>query len=245
MAAGRLSSYRFRRRLAWTATWTAFAVSAVVVGVVFWNTADAKETFSNEPAQVYVAPRAITLTGADKSEIGQIARRFVRTAVARNHPEEAYALVGPLLRGELSRNDWKTGNIPVAPYPVDEARWKFDYATEIEVGLSVLLFPRPGEQVRPTVFNMALAPREDSWLITAWSPKGGTPATAPTSASPTPEEAIAAAVDPPPRVAAKADAKWLLVPFAILLVALAFPFVWMARENRRGRGRRRLHGRSP
>jgi len=242
MAAGRLSSYRFRRRLAWTGIWLACVVSAVVVGIVFWNTAEAKETFSNEPAQIFVQPRAITLTGQDKSEIGQIARRFLKTAVARDHPENAYGLVGPLLKGEMSREEWKRGDIPVAPYPVDEARWKFDYATEVEVGLSVLLFPKAGELVRPTVFNMALAPRADSWLITAWSPKGGSPDTAVTSASPaTPEEAIGEILTAP-RYSTSVSAAWLLLPFAVLLLAVAFPFVWMARE-RRGRRGRHTHGR--
>jgi hypothetical protein len=241
MAAGRLSSYRFRRRLAWTGIWAGFVVSAVVVGVLFWNTAEAKETFSNEPAQIFVAPRKITLTGADKNEIGQIARRFVKTAVARDHPEDAYGLVGPLLRGEMSRDEWKSGNIPVAPYPVDEARWKFDYATEVEVGLSVLLFPKPGETVRPTVFNMALAPREGSWLITAWSPKGGTPDTAPTSTSRTPEEAIADVLSPQ-RYSTRVSPAWLLLPVFLLVAAVAFPFLWMAKD-RRGRGRRQ-HGRT-
>jgi hypothetical protein len=242
VAAGRLSSYRFRRRLAWSGIWAVFVLSAIVVGVVFWNTAESKETFSNEDAQIFVAPRKITLTGQDKSEIGAIARRFVKTAVARDHPEEAFALVGPMLRGSMTRDDWKTGDIPVPPYPVDEARWKFDYATEVEVGLSVLLYPKPGETVRPTVFNMALAPSGASWQITAWSPKGGTPATAPTQSSRTPEQAIEDILSPQPRYSARASAAWLLIPFVVLLVAIAFPFLWMARERRKDR--RHVHGRT-
>ena len=122
----------------------------MLVAVFFWNTVDYKETFSNEPAQIFVAPKKIKLTSVDKSEIGDVARRFVATAVAREHPEEAYELVGPLLKGGLTRDQWKHGDIPVVYYPVDGARWKFDYATEVEIGLSVLLFPKQGETVRPT-----------------------------------------------------------------------------------------------
>jgi hypothetical protein len=242
MAGGRLSSYRFRRRLIWSGIWVGFAVSLVVVGAVFWNTAESKETFSNEPAQIFVPPKKIQLTGEDKSEIGEIARLFVKTAVARDHPEAAYALVGPLLRGEMTREEWKSGNIPVAPYPVDEARWKFDYATEVEVGLSVLLFPRAGEKLRPTVFNMALAPRQGGWQITAWSPKGGTPDTAQASST-TPEEAIGEVLAPTKRYSTRANPIWLLLPFALLGLAVAFPFLWMAKERRSERRYRRLHGR--
>jgi hypothetical protein len=243
VAAGRLSSYRFRRRLLWSGIWLGFLVSAVVVGVIFWNTADYKETFSNEPAQMFVPPKKIVLTRTDKDAIGDIARRFVETAVAREHPEEAYELVGPLLKGGLSREDWKHGDIPVVYYPVDGARWKFDYATDVEIGLSVLLFPKQGETVRPTVFNMAVAPhpKHVGWQITAWSPKGGTPDTA-NVGSRTPEQAIADLADPPVRYAQKASAAWLLLPVAFLAVALLFPFAFMAKERRAMKRLRRMRG---
>ena len=232
MAAGRLSSYRFRRRLLWSGVWLGFVLSAVIVSVFFWNTVDYKETFSNEPAQLFVPPKKITLTKGDKSEIAIVARRFVETAVAREHPEEAYELVGPLLKGGLSRDQWRQGDIPVVYYPVDGARWKFEYATDVEVGLSVLLYPRQGETARPTVFNMAVAPhpKRTGWLITGWSPKGGTPANA-NVGSRTPEQAIADVVSPV-RYSKKASAAWLLLPVAFLGLALLFPVAVMARERR-------------
>lgn len=233
MTAGRLSSYRFRRRLLWGGLVLGFVVSGSVVGVIFWNTADATETFSTEPAQTYVAPRNVKLTRHDRAEIAAIARRFVETAVARDHPEEAYELVGPYLKGGMSREDWKTGDIPVVYYPADSARWKVEYATDEEVGLSVLLFPRAGETVRPTVFNMALAPRArtEGWLITAWAPRGGTPSTF-VSRTRTPEEAIAAIAGDGRRYSAKASAAWLLLPAAFLVLALALPVVLVTRERR-------------
>jgi hypothetical protein len=231
VAAGRLSSYRFRRRLLWSGIWLGFVASAVLVGVFFWNTVDYKETFSNEPAQTFVAPKKITLTSIDKSEIGNVARRFVETAVAREHPEEAYELVGPLLKGGMTRDQWRHGDIPVVYYPVDGARWKFDYATEVEVGLSVLLFPKQGETVRPTVFNMAVAPhpKRTGWLITGWSPRGGTPDTA-NVGSRTPEQAIANITNPV-RYSQKASTAWLLLPVAFLAMALLFPVAVMAKER--------------
>jgi hypothetical protein len=236
--AGRLSSYRFRRRLLWTGIWAGFLISAVVVGVVFWNTANTKETFSNEPAQIFVAPKKRTLTGQDKSEIGDIARQFVKTAVAREHPEQAYELVGPMLKGGLTREQWRNGDIPVVYYPVDEARWKFEYANEEEIGLSVLLFPRQGETVRPTVFNMAVAPlpKADGWMIVAWSPKGGSPDVV-ASRTVTPEQAIAEVTNPV-RYSRRSSPMWLALPGVFILLALAFPFAMMARDRRKTRRRR-------
>ena len=239
MAAGRLSSHRFRRRLLWTGIWVGFIASAVAVGALFWNTADTTETFSNEPAQIFVPPKKVKLTGQDKTEIGDIARQFVKTAVAREHPEEAYELVGPLLKGGLTREQWRTGDIPVVYYPVDEARWKFEYSNEEEIGLSVLLFPKQGETVRPTVFNMAVAPlpKNDGWMIVAWSPKGGSPDIV-ASRTQTPEQAIAEVANPV-RYSRKASPYWLALPGVFLLIALAFPFLFMAKERRSARRRRR------
>jgi hypothetical protein len=243
---GRLSSYRFRRRLLWVGIWTGFLVSLAVVGVIFWNTANNKETFSNEPAEVFVPPKKLKLTGDDKKAIGVVARQFVETAVAREHPEQAYELVGPLLKGGLTKEEWKHGDIPVVYYPVDAARWKVEYATEVEVGLSVLLFPRQGAQVRPTVFSMALAPQSDrTWLITAWAPRGGSPNTV-SSAVKTPEQAIDDVFNPPPeRYSTRTSPVWLLLPVVFILLAFAVP-VAIGVNNRRGarRIRRQLDRRT-
>jgi hypothetical protein len=229
VAAGRLSSYRFRRRLLWVSVWLAFVVSAVVVSVFFWNTADFKETFSNEPAQLFVAPKQVSLTGRDTAAIADVARVFVETAVARESPERAYELVGPMLKGGLSREQWRSGNIPVVFYPVDGARWKVEYATDVEVGLSVILFPKPGEDLRPTVFNMALAPRQGhgGWLVTAWSPKGGAPNTG-SGGDQTPEEAFGGFED---RYSTRASTLWLLLPAALVFGAILLPIFLLGRER--------------
>lgn len=42
------------------------------------------------------------------------------------------------------------------PYPVDDARWKFDHSYEDEIGLRVAVFPEPGASVPPAVFTMSL-----------------------------------------------------------------------------------------
>lgn len=229
MAAGRLSSYRFRRRLLWVSVWLAFVLSAVVVSVFFWNTASSKETFSDEPAQLFVPPKKIALTGRDRAAIVDVARVFVETAVARESPERAYELVGPMLKGGLSREQWKSGNIPVVFYPVDGARWKVEYATDVEVGLTVLLFPKPGVNLRPTVFNMALAPRQGhgGWLITAWSPRGGAPSTV-QSGPQTPEAVFGGAGG---RYSARASTWWLLVPAVLVLGGTLLPVVLLGRER--------------
>src|SRR5262245_66040347 len=95
---------------------------------------------------------------------------------------------------------------------------------------------------------MALAPPRaaQGWLITAWSPRGGTPQTV-TSAvqgkSRTPEEAIAEVMSPV-RYSTEASPAWLLLPLGFLVVALlAVPAVLVTRARRRARRLRHQVGR--
>ena len=96
------------------------------------------------------------MAAAERRQVIATAARFVETAVKRDHAERAYELVGPNLRNGTTLDHWRDGDIPVVPYPVDDARWKFDYSYADEIGLQVAVFPEAGESVRPMVFNMSL-----------------------------------------------------------------------------------------
>ena len=54
-------------------------------------------------------------------------RTFIHTAVCRRHLDEAWALAAPELRErDHAASDWRTGNIPVVPFPasdIDQIRW--------------------------------------------------------------------------------------------------------------------------
>jgi hypothetical protein len=175
--AGRLSSPRFRRRALKIGLLLAVGVAAALVSVFFWNTATVVETPLHGKADLYVPPIPIKMAPAERRAVIATAARFVETAVRREHAERAYELVGPNLRGTTTRDEWRTGDIPVVPYPVEDARWKFDYSYANEIGLQVAVFPRPGAAVRPAVFNLSLrsvgAGAKRRWLVDSWSPRGG------------------------------------------------------------------------
>ena len=101
-------------------------------------------------------PIPVKMAAAERRQVIATAARFVETAVKRDHAERAYELVGPNLRNGTTLAHWRDGDIPVVPYPVDDARWKFDYSYADEIGLQVAVFPEAGETVRPMVFNMSL-----------------------------------------------------------------------------------------
>lgn len=231
---GRWSSPRFRRRALKVGVLLAVAAAAALVSVFFWNTATVVETPLHGQADVYVPPIPVKMGASERRAVIATAARFVETAVRRDHAELAYGLVGPSLRGDTTRAEWREGDIPVVPYPVDDARWKFDYSVANEIGLQVAVFPEAGATVRPMVFNMSLravgtGPKR-RWVVDSWSPRGGG------GSRPSRSEGSPFRVDlAQPRAATSLGAVWLLVPAALVALALLVPAALVVVERVRAR----------
>jgi hypothetical protein len=190
-----------------------------------------RESFRNEPAQVESAPVRAPFSKARREGVLVTARRFLRTAVVRDHVADSWELTAPSLKAGYTPRRWATQDIPVQPYPVDAARWKVDYSWVDVVGLKVALFPRRGSQVPPAVFDMELQAfgRGPSrrWLVDSWTPSGyrGVPE-GPLGARP-----AAPAVE----VKQGLPTHWLLLPLAVLAVGLLVPATMGVRGWVRGR----------
>ncbi len=215
-----------------------------LTAVFFWNTADTTELPRSGVADVYVAPKKTKLTKAERKEIVSIAQLFVEAAVGRDHPERAFDIVGPYIRGGLSREDWKTGNIPVVPFPVDAARWSIEYSNDESVGLRVMLLAERGSGrfrggVRPASRRGERRASERRWRIDGWTPRGGG-STSSASGSDSPADAFAAAGFE--RASTRISTWWLLAPFALLAGGLVIPLVLWGREWRTTRRVRRAMG---
>jgi hypothetical protein len=240
---GRLSSPRFRRRALKVGILLAVVVAAALVSIFFWNTATVVETPLHGRADVYVPPIPIEMAPAERRAVIATAALFVETAVRREHPERAYELVGPNLRGTTTRDEWRAGDIPVVPYPVDDARWKFDYSYANEIGLQVAVFPQPGAVVRPAVFNLSLrsvgSGARRRWLVDSWSPRGGGGG----GARPNRSEGSPFRVDlaPPPSASTSLGVVWLLVPAALVGLALLVPAALFVLERVRSRRAQRAY----
>jgi len=227
----------------WIVVAGGFVASLAVTAVLFWNTAENVETFSGGKADIYVAPKPHKLTKAERVALVSVAQRFVESAVTRDHPERAFEIVGPALRGGLSRRQWATGDIPVVPYPVDSARWKVEYSNAEGVGLLVMVFPEKGAQFQPTVFSMNMVPvrlgKDSRWLVNGWVPKGGSPSTV-GSTSGSPGQALAEmASQELERIAPRASVAWLIVPVALICLVFVVPVAFLVRERRVARRMRR------
>ena len=236
-----LVSPRVRRRAVWAVSALVLVVGAVAVGV-FWpdKSTDPPETFGDGQAYVYHEPDTVELSRIERAKALSTAANFVTHAVARRRVELAYDLTGPELKAGISRAEWSTQDIPVVPFPVEEARWKIEYSYSDALGLQVLLFPTAKSKLRPSVFAMELTPTghgKNRWLVSSWAPVG---MTATGGAAPTPQNTGAGGV---PTLGdstiasgeARLGAEWLLVPLALLALVPLIVGAFYVRGWRRGR----------
>jgi hypothetical protein len=232
-------SPRARRRLVWAGSGLLAVAAAVVVGVKWPNTAERPaNTFSPGEAYVYHEPKAVELTQADRARALATAANFVTHAVARRKVELAYDLAHPSLRGDITRAEWRTQDIPVVPFPVEEARWKIEYSYEDALGLQVLVFPPARSRLRPQVFAMELMPtghgKAHRWLVSSWAPTGMTGAAAAPAERPTGAGGVPNLGATLTGGEARLDTKWLLAPLALLALVPLIVVGFYVRGWRRG-----------
>jgi hypothetical protein len=144
------------------------AVAGVLVYNAFVGTGGVAEKSFGTTYPVPPKPKTVKFTAAERA----VARTFIQTAVARKNLEKAYAISGPGVREGMTLKQFKTGNIAVVPYLVNDgtsARMAIDqsYATsaQIEVFLDTA-----GQRGR--IFFMDLIKKGGKWYVNAWSPRG-------------------------------------------------------------------------
>lgn len=230
---GILASYRWRRRLAWLTATAVLVGGAVVVGIKWPNTVPKEPAASNVRADIdYSPPKTVRLKGRDQAQALAVASRFIDTAVARKNIDSSWSLVAPEFRAGFTRKQWSSGEIPVVPYPVREARWKLDYSDVGGVGFEMALFPTKRSHMQAQVFLIGLhtlgAGKRRHWVVDSWQ-------SAPTSGSSTVSAgggggsgggSVLAQVTP--RVSASSSepregAIWLLVPVGLLSLIVLLP----------------------
>ena len=185
----------------------------------------------SEPAPLPPPPKRVPFTADVRKDVLDTAARFLETAVVREHVEDSWELTAPSLRAGYTPKTWATQDIPVAPYPVDVARWDVDYSWEGVVGLKVALFPKKGESVPAAVFDMQLRAfgkgDKRRWLVDSWTP---------TSYTQVPRGPLLGGSNQP-QVEYKSPLgpTWLFLPLGILSLALAVPLLFLGRNWWRGR----------
>src|SRR4051812_31104299 len=231
-----LASPRRRRRLGVLGV-LLVAGGAIAAAVMFMpeNNGDTLKTHRSGKATIVPpAPKAVALHKADAKAARDTAAKFVATAVLRRNVDDSWDLTAPEMRGGLTRKAWRTGEIPVVPFPADQldhVGWKLDYSIQDHVGLQVAMLPVANSTAKALTFELELVrsgpPAGRHWLVDYWAPLG--------PGTDTPSARIKNQVEG--GVAqAKIGGRWLLVPvIAVFGTLLAIPVALTVRGRMRHR----------
>jgi hypothetical protein len=177
----RLITRRRTRQTTYAMTWAAglLLVGGVVAAIVAFvpEGKPIPEHFSKQPPQIVKHEGNLPVP----REVRRVAGRFIQTAVRRVHLEEAWELVGPQIRQDLTFKEWMTGNIPVVPFtaPIKLGAYKLDFSRPGDVLLEIALIPINSSKVKPQTFFVEVKlfgkGADARWLVDSWTPRGGIP----------------------------------------------------------------------
>ena len=174
------------------------------------------------------------LAPSDRAAVDKTLDIFVNHAVKRHSPEAAYDVVTPTLKGGMTRAQWAKGDIGVYPYPAAGHRfhqWTIQYKTKDELSVELILAPtaRHRATLGQILFNVYLHPSHGRWLVDSFMPgatfapigkPGVVQAARDFTANPSAQTYNRGGKSQSPIGAARISAKWAVVPFAIILLAL-------------------------
>lgn len=235
---GLLASPRRRRRAAQLAIVLALAVTFTILGVFFPNTSPTRHSapFTKEPVQtVAPLPESVKFSPEDRREVSAVAGHFIATAVFRRHLDDSYDLVVPDFHQGLTRAQWRTGSIPVMPYPAKDValmRWSLDYSYRDRVGMRVAFLPKQTAKVGGIVYAIELKKvgplQHHRWLVSYWASSGGSILS---------NSHRAAASGPTQTLKPRLGAGWIFVPIAGLLALIVLVPTVLALRGWRARRR--------
>jgi len=175
--ASRFSSPRFQRRLLWVGGAVLVAGVVAVIVTKVWTSPTVAPP-PPPPGKVQIAKQEEKTVPLDPAA-QKVGERFIETAVERKNLAESWRLAAPALRSDFTLERWKTGDIPVVPYPADVshgARVKIEYSHKDSVLLLILLEPKAGEKTKPQLFHLGLhafgSGKNRHWLVDYWAPFG-------------------------------------------------------------------------
>ena len=174
-----LHSYRWRRRIAFTAIGVGVAVPLIWLGVRYSDPGN-PENANGPTVADYVQTKDVPFTPAQRRQVHQVLKQFIASAVVRQNVAKAWDIAGPTLKEGLTRKQWDKGNLPVIPYPALDKGWgnwsfvQYSYAEgqKHTVGVEVFLFPKPksGWSAMTADVEVFKNPKKH-WLVDYWMPK--------------------------------------------------------------------------
>ena len=112
-----------------------------------------------------------------------VARQFLFTALPRKNLATAYKLSDAAMRGGVSLEAWKTGDIPAPYFPTSKIiryNWKnTNYRHPREIAQNLILVPQKGSSMRPLPFLMILKKVGGQWKVDYLNPVSNPPVPTP------------------------------------------------------------------
>jgi hypothetical protein len=230
-----LVSPRQQRRLAWGLGALAACSAVVLLVLLLPRGRPELVTTLRAGGTTTHAAKPFTLTPAMRLEIDSVVQAFVRTAVVRRNLDTAWELASAKLRGSITRERWRAGELPVFPFPEQafaKADWRLRFTFGRTAAIDVMVLPKPGSGLRTLVYGVELtdygAPGHRHWLVDTWFPQttlttGEPPATTQTTVG------TGVTTGPNPYRKGKLDARWLLVPLGVLTLIALVPLFLLVR----------------
>jgi hypothetical protein len=168
----------------WLPVLSGLVLAAGIVAVLFAldvlgtsSTESSAKVSSGRARQVPAAPKTVPLS----PEVRKVAIAWISSAVARTDLDRAWKLTAPELRQGLSLAQWKTGNVPIVPYPVDKlpkdamasALYKVDWSRPRDASLQFVLGPVKGTKAQTFIIGLRRYGRgsDAHWLVYDWQPR--------------------------------------------------------------------------
>jgi len=115
------------------------------------------------------------LAPSDRVAVDKTLDIFVNHAVKRHDPAAAYDVLTPTMKAGMTRRQWSSGEIPVYPYPAVGQKfhgWTIQYRTRDELALELILSPTAKYQGKlgQILFHVYLHPAKGRWLVDSFMP---------------------------------------------------------------------------
>jgi hypothetical protein len=117
------------------------------------------------------------------AEVKQVATQWIRASVLRRDLVKSWRLTAPELKQGLTLAEWKTGNIPVVPFPAAAFQAggivRVNWSTAKNASFEVTMLAKPGSGVKAQEFFINLkrlgTGKNRHWLVSGWGPRSFPP----------------------------------------------------------------------
>jgi len=246
-----LRSPRKRRRLTY-AVLIPLAITGIVIATIAMlpeAKPDPPETFGNQQAvNIAAREKTVRLTRADRKRVNEAIDVLMNAGVKRKNPQAVYDVASPDLRSQATRAEWRTGDIPVYPYPAlgDKFHgWTINFSQRNHLNVDLLVMPSKNRAtLGPVALTIDLRKISRRWLVDGLFPIA-TFAPLPPQGNRGPVVSTydlvpAAAGSAPTGARSRISYAYFLLPAAIIGGGIAFVvgfFVWRAIRDRRAHKR--------